>query len=170
MVTLGVDPGIERCGIGIVQKEGSKLRLIFHKLIKTSSKLSTAERLKIIYSELLTVISRFQIDHGAVERLFFAKNTKTAMVVSEARGVIQLALINSGLPVYEYTPLQIKQALTGYGNATKEQIQKVISKLIITDSGDGSNDFETDDVADAVAIAITHINTYKIKERLAKFK
>ena len=161
MITLGVDPGIERTGIGIVEQKDNKLRLLESRLIKTSSKLSTPERLCLIYDSLIQFISLYPIDNAAVERLFFAKNIKTALIVSEARGVMLFALQQHGIPIYEYTPLQVKQALIGYGRATKKQIQELVKIILKLDEIP-----RQDDVADGIALAITHINTFKTLQRI----
>ncbi|MBP7553701.1 MAG: crossover junction endodeoxyribonuclease RuvC [Spirochaetes bacterium] len=161
MFTIGIDPGLERIGVGIVEHNGSKLRLEFDKLIKTSSKLTTPERLLIISEELSQILSLYKFDFASVERLFFARNVTNALLVSEARGVILLELQKRGIPIYEYTPLQVKQALIGYGRGTKEQIQSLVKIILKLDKAQ-----EQDDVADAIALAITHINTNKTMQKL----
>lgn len=161
MFTIGIDPGLERIGVGIVEHNGSKLRLEFDKLIKTSSKLTTPERLLIISEELSQILSLYKFDFASVERLFFARNVTNALLVSEARGVILLELQKRGIPIFEYTPLQVKQALIGYGRGTKEQIQSLVKIILKLDKAQ-----EQDDVADAIALAITHINTNKTMQKL----
>lgn len=161
MLTIGIDPGLERIGVGIVEHGGSKLRLEFDKLIRTSPKLSTPERLLIISEELSSILSQYKFDYASVEKLFFARNVTNALLVSEARGVILLELQKRGIPIYEYTPLQVKQALIGYGRGTKEQIQSLVKIILKLDKAQ-----EQDDVADAIALAITHINTNKTMQKL----
>lgn len=156
MITIGVDPGIERIGVGVVEQQGSRFILRESRLIKTSSKLTTPERLLIINNELSEIAAAHPITFASVEKLFFAKNIKTAMTVSEARGVILLTLQQQGIPIYEYTPLQVKQALLGYGRATKKQIQEMVKVILKSDEL-----IKQDDVADGIALAITHFNTYK---------
>ncbi|HOV13379.1 MAG TPA: crossover junction endodeoxyribonuclease RuvC [Spirochaetota bacterium] len=156
MIVIGIDPGIERTGIGIVENIRGKSNLIFSELIKTNSKLSTSERLAIIFQTLNRITDLYKIDSASVEKLFFAKNTKTAMVVSEARGVLLLSLQLKNIPIYEYTPLQVKQALTGYGSGTKEQVHNLVK--IILNLKDLS---KQDDVSDGIALAITHIHSQK---------
>ncbi len=164
MNILGVDPGIERTGVCIVSKTDC-LKLVYHALIKTDSSLEHCDRLKIIYDSLNLIISNYKIDQSSVEKLFFAKNVKTAMSVSEARGVILLCLRNNSIPIFEYTPLQVKQALIGYGRATKSQIQDIVKRLL------GMNDkIKPDDVADSVAIAITHLNSIKYFNKIQDAK
>ena len=161
MVTIGIDPGIERIGIGIVDRENQKYKLLFHKLIKTSSSKPQEERLEIIYHELSEILSHYDIKCASIEKLFFSKNVKTAMKVSEARGVILLALRHKQIPINEYTPLQLKQAIIGYGRASKSQIQDFIKLML------GIKDFTfSDDVMDGIALAIIHLNTYKTLSRI----
>lgn len=160
MQTLGIDPGLERVGVGIVESNNGKSRLIFSQLIKTDSKLQVPERLRIIYDEIGRITDLFKVDSASIEELFFAKNVKTAMVVSEARGVILLALQLKGIPIYEYTPLQVKQALTGYGSGTKEQVQSLVKIILNLDEIP-----KQDDVADGIALAITHIHSSKFAKR-----
>ena len=163
MLVLGIDPGIEKTGIGIVETKGSKHNLVFNKLIKTGSSLPHGERLGLIFDEVSNIISLFKPDCAAIEKLFFSKNIKTAMTVSEARGVIMLVLHKNGLPVYEYTPLQIKQALIGYGRGTKQQVLELVKIMV------NRPDLKViDDVADGIACAITHINTYKTISKINK--
>ncbi|MCK4798128.1 MAG: crossover junction endodeoxyribonuclease RuvC [Spirochaetes bacterium] len=161
MITIGIDPGIEKTGIGIVEKNKQKSNLIYQYLIKTSPKVSHGERLKIIYDDLCDVISLFSIDYASIEKVFFAKNVKTASIISEVRGVLILALQQNNIPIYQYTPLQVKQALTGYGKATKRQIQELVKLLL-----DLKEIPKPDDVADGIALAITHINTFKTISRI----
>ncbi|HQJ06912.1 MAG TPA: crossover junction endodeoxyribonuclease RuvC [Spirochaetota bacterium] len=161
MLTIGVDPGLERIGIGIVEHNGPTLRLKFDKLIKTSSKLTTPERLLVISEEMSQILSLYKFDFASVEKLFFARNVTNALLVSEARGVILLELQKRGIPIFEYTPLQVKQALIGYGKGTKEQMQSLVKIILNLDKAQ-----EQDDVADAIALAITHINTNKTMQKL----
>ena len=157
MITIGIDPGIEKVGVGIIEKQNNnKLNLLFYKLIKTSSKLPHEDRLQIIYHELLNIISMYPINFASIEKLYFAKNIKTAMLVSEARGVMMLALKEKNIPIYEYTPLQIKQSLVGYGKASKAQIQEFIKIMLNLKKIP-----KPDDVADGIALAIIHFNFYK---------
>ncbi len=156
MITIGIDPGIEKTGIGIIEKNSNILNLLYYKLIKTSSKESQSDRLNEIHVKLTAILKKFKIDSASVEKLYFSKNIKTALTVSEARGVILLTLRQNNIPVYEYTPLQVKQALIGYGRAGKSQMQNFIRLLL--------NLKETpkpDDVADGIALAIIHMNYYK---------
>jgi len=156
MIVIGIDPGIERTGIGIVKKESNKYDLIFNKLIKTSSKDSYYFRLNKIFNDFSEILSSFKIDQASIEKIFFAKNVKTAMSVSEVRGILLLALTMNNIPIFEYTPLQIKQSLVGYGNATKDQVKKLIQIILKLDKIP-----ESDDIADGIALAIIHLNISK---------
>lgn len=152
MVIFGIDPGLATTGYGIIKikNRNAKIKIIDYGCVKTSAKLLLAERLEIIYKELEKLIKKYKPDKIVIEKIFFAKNVKTAMQVGEARGVVTLLAIQNRIPIFEFTPLQIKQALTGYGQASKEQIQKMV-KIIL-----GLKEIpKPDDVADALAIAIT---------------
>lgn len=156
MIILGIDPGFAITGYGIVEKIGSKYKYIKHGAITTDSKLDFQERLKINHQELDKLIKEYKPDLFAIEELFFAKNTKTVINVAQSRGVLILTAIQNKLTAYEYTPLQIKQALTGYGRADKNQIQQMV-KIILN----LKEIPKPDDAADALAIAITCGNSYK---------
>lgn len=156
MVILGIDPGLATTGYGIInlQTANGRLQIVDYGCVKTSAKLSFAERLKIIYSEIEQLVKKYQPDKIAIEKIFFAKNVKTAMQVGEARGVITLAAVRNNLSILEFTPLQVKQALTGYGRASKEQIQEMVKAILSLREIP-----RPDDAADALAIAITGANT-----------
>lgn len=150
MRILGIDPGFGRVGWGIVEGQGNNWTHIVHGCIETNAKQPFVARLEDIFTQLTTIIKTHTPDHAAVEELFFAKNVTTGINVSQARGVILLCLTQAKLPIEEYKPSTIKQSLTGYGNADKRQMQKMIKlqlnlKQIPT----------PDDVADALAVALT---------------
>ncbi len=156
MIILGIDPGLATTGYGIIKLEikNQKLKIINFGCIKTSPNLPFAKRLEIISDELEKIIKKNKPDKVGMEKIFFAKNAKTAMQVGEARGVITLGIIRHQIPLVELTPLQVKQALTGYGQASKQQIQKMV-KMILS-----LKDIpRPDDAADALAIAITASGT-----------
>lgn len=161
MVVIGIDPGVEKTGVGIVKNEGKEITLLYHTLIKTSNKLSQDLRLKEIYESLSKILDKFNVDCAVIEKIFFAKNVKTAISVSEVRGVLLLLCALKKIPIYEYTPLQVKQALSGYGRAKKDQIKKLLSILLST-----NEKFESDDVTDGIALAITHINSRKLFDKI----
>jgi crossover junction endodeoxyribonuclease RuvC len=148
MIILGIDPGTAITGYGVIKKS-RKLELIDYGCIKTSADLSTAERLDKMYKELKILIKKYKPEIAAVEDIFFFKNLKTAIKVSQARGVILLAIAQSKIRVAEYTPLQIKQAVACYGRAEKLQVQKMVKVLLNLEEIPGP-----DDAADALAIAI----------------
>lgn len=149
---LGIDPGTGILGFGVIEADGrGKAQLVDAGVIRTPVKEDDAVRLLTIYEELTDIISTSRPVVMAVEKLFFAQNVTTAMTVSQARGVVLLAGKIAGLEIAEYTPLQIKQALTGYGRADKKQIQEMVRVLL------GLKDVpKPDDCADALAAAITH--------------
>lgn len=159
MVILGVDPGIAIVGYGVVEYIGNKYNVIDYGAIVTPSDQLFPDRLKDVYDQLTDIIIRYKPDDLAIEELFFNKNVKTALKVGHARGVEILAAVNHDLEIYEYTPLQIKQAVVGYGRAEKRQVQEMVKILLNLDKIP-----KPDDVADALAIAICHGSCLKFKE------
>ena len=162
MKILGIDPGYERLGVAIIEKvahppAGGKESVVFSNCIRTSSKLNMQDRLFEIGQALSSVIKTYKPDAVAIEELYFAKNTKTALQVAEARGVIQYICKECGLSLFEYHPNQIKIAITGNGRADKTSIAYMIPKLVHFDATK-----RLDDELDAVAVAITHIAHKKI--------
>lgn len=157
MIVLGVDPGLAITGWGVVKESNKKLITLGYGSIKTEKGLSYPQRLKIIYNELTQVIMQYNPRIVAVEELFFNKNVKTALRVAEARGVAILAAMNAGRIIAEYTPLQVKQALVGYGRASKFQIQKMVQVVLRLEKVPSP-----DDTADALAVAVCHINSDRI--------
>lgn len=154
MRVLGIDPGTAIVGYGIIDYKDKKMQEIFYNCIYTSKDLEMNERLLLIYRELKVIIETYKPDVLAIEELFYFKNNKTVISVSQARGVILLAAMEMGLKIYEYTPLQVKMGITGYGRAEKKQIQLMVQKLLKMEEIP-----KPDDAADALAVAITHINT-----------
>ena len=151
MRIIGIDPGTGILGFGVIDADKGKFNLVDAGVIRTSSKDDDATRLVTIYDELKSVIDEVKADVMSVEKLFFSQNVTTAMTVSQARGVILLIGVKAGLRVYDYTPLKIKQALTGYGRAEKKQIQEMVRVILKLDTVP-----KPDDCADALAAAITH--------------
>jgi len=148
MIILGIDPGLARTGYALLKIERNKAEKIIYGCFLTSAQDILEKRLSIIYTELEKIIKKYKPDKIAVEQLFFAKNVKTALIVGQARGVICLAAAESKIPLFEYTPLQVKQALTGYGQATKKQVQLMLKAIF------GLKKIPApDDAADALAIA-----------------
>ncbi len=156
MVILGIDPGIGRMGWGVIKIQDSRFKIQDCGCIETSAKLKNEERLLQIHQEITKIIKKYKPDALAIEELFFGANSKTALVVGQARGVVLLCAGQHSLPVLVYTPLQVKMALTGYGRAEKNQIGKMVKILLKLDSVP-----KLDDTADALAVAITHALSYK---------
>lgn len=152
MKIISIDPGYERLGLAILEKEkNNKEVLIFSECFKTKSSLPHHERLSLIGNRIKEVIKKYKPEQLATEKLFFSGNQKTAMMVSEARGVILYTGSSLGLSIFEYTPNDIKIAITGYGRSEKKQIIDMVKKLIVVDSKKSS-----DDEFDAIAIGLTH--------------
>lgn len=160
MIILGIDPGIAIVGYGVLELIGNRYRLLEYGSIQTSADQTTDERLEIIYRELVELIKQYEPEEVAFEKLFHEKNTKTFINVAQARGVEILACKNEGLRIYEYTPLQVKQALTGYGRATKHQMQESVRRILNLEGIP-----KPDDAADALAIAICHSFTSRLKDQ-----
>ncbi len=152
-LVLGLDPGTATLGYGLVAVEGERVTYVACGVIKTSSGDPIELRLRRLYSELKDLMERYRPSEVAVERLFFARNARTAIAVGQARGVALLAAAQAGAPVSEYTPLQIKQAVTSYGRADKVQIQEMVRVLLGLQERP-----EPDDAADALAVAICHVH------------
>ncbi|MGI6284496.1 crossover junction endodeoxyribonuclease RuvC [Neomoorella humiferrea] len=152
MLILGIDPGTAIMGYGLIEAgSGGALQAFAYGCIRTPAELKTSRRLVMIYDRLREIIKEHHPDIMAVEELFFNKNSRTAMAVGQARGVAILAAAHGAVPVAEYTPLEVKQAVTGYGRAPKEQVQRMVQTLLGL-----KNRPEPDDVADALAVAICH--------------
>lgn len=151
MKIIGIDPGYERMGIAIIEKNNNQETVIYSDCIRTSAQLSLPERLVIIGNTLNDLITTYRPDHAAIEALYFAKNTTTAMKVAEARGVIQYIISSHTIPLVEYHPNTIKIAITGYGGASKEAIASMIPRLVTYDVTK-----KIDDELDALAVALTH--------------
>ncbi|MBI2589762.1 crossover junction endodeoxyribonuclease RuvC [Candidatus Berkelbacteria bacterium] len=154
MRILGIDPGIGTTGWSVVEPSGHQAILEAAGTITTTLGLATAYRLAELCREIRTLIKRFKPREMAVERLFFSRNVTTALKVSEARGIVLLAAAEYNLPIYEYTPLQVKLAVTGYGKATKQQVGRMLLHHV-----QGAAIPNQDDAADAVAVAVTHVTS-----------
>ncbi|MDP4153733.1 MAG: crossover junction endodeoxyribonuclease RuvC [Bacillota bacterium] len=151
MIILGVDPGIASVGYGVVRYVGNQFSPITYATFHTAAGLPLPVRLRQIYEFLLETIDKYHIDAMAVEELFFNTNVKTAITVGHGRGVVLLAGSMSGVQVFEYTPLQVKQAVVGYGRADKNQVQQMVKIMLNLKSIP-----KPDDTADALALAICH--------------
>lgn len=159
---LAIDPGFDRIGVAILIKEKNKEKLLFSKCILTNKKESQSERLKQIGSEIKKIIKKWKPESLAIEKLFFNQNTSTALRVAEARGVILYEAICSGLEIFEYSPQEIKIAVTGYGKAGKKEVETMTLKLLSLKTAP-----KYDDEMDAQAIGITHLVSYKHKRLLS---
>lgn len=160
MLVIGVDPGTAITGFGFVRRDRQRLVAVEYGAIRTSHEFSLPERLKHIYSDLSELLAEFSPDCLAVEKLFFNRNTTTAMAVGQARGVILLAAAGRGIPVAEYAPQEVKQAVTGMGRAGKAQVGYMVRSVLGLSSVPAP-----DDVCDALAVAICHLNRSGIGER-----
>ena len=160
MLVLGIDPGTATIGFALVRDlpDGNN-EAVEYGVITTPKGDSAPQRLMQLYKELNAILARYEPDSAAVEKLFFANNVTTAIGVGQARGVVLLALAQAGLEVGEYTPNEVKQAVTGYGSADKRQVQEMVKVLLALDKIP-----KPDDAADALAIAITHLNTRRYSE------
>lgn len=154
MLVLGIDPGTAICGWGVVRQEGSRIQAVAYGAVQTSPTLDTAARLAAVFGGIDALLKEHKPDLVGVEQLFFNKNVTTAMTVGQARGVILLAAALNGVSVTECTPLQVKQAVVGYGKATKEQVIYMTQKLLCLPAKP-----HPDDVADALAVAICTAHT-----------
>jgi crossover junction endodeoxyribonuclease RuvC len=164
MLALGIDPGTATTGYGLVlETEAGSLLVVAYGVIQTPSDMPMPERLLELFRELRQLILLHRPGCGAVEKLFFEKNVRTAISVGQARGVALLALAEAGLQIGEYTPLEVKQAVAGYGGADKNQVQQMVKALLDLDEIP-----RPDDAADALAIAICHLHTTQIM-RHSKF-
>jgi crossover junction endodeoxyribonuclease RuvC len=157
MRIIGIDPGTGILGFGIIEIVKTKPVLVDAGVIRTPVKEDDAVRLLTIYDELTDIIAQTKPDMMSVEKLFFARNVTTAMTVAQARGVVLLTAMQSKLPIFEYTPMQIKQAITGYGKADKKQMQEMVRVLLQLKEIP-----KPDDAADALAAAITHSMTARL--------
>ncbi|MEG0156444.1 MAG: crossover junction endodeoxyribonuclease RuvC [Anaerovoracaceae bacterium] len=163
MRILGIDPGYAILGWDIVEMKGNHFNVISYGAITTQAKTPMPDRLKTVYNSLMEIIGEYEPETAAIEELFFNTNTKTAIMVGQARGVAMLACANSGLEIDEYTPLQVKQALTGYGRADKKQVQTMIKSIL------GLREVpKPDDTADALAAAVCHGHSAGSKNRVKR--
>ena len=158
MIIFSIDPGFAITGYGVVEKLGNKYKVLDYGVITTKAGLDLSVRLNIMYEEIVRKFNQYNPDYVAMEELFFCKNITTGIAVAHGRGVLLLAIAQMGKPFYEYTPLQIKQAITGYGKADKKQMQKMVQVLLNLDSIP-----KPDDAADALAVALCCGNSERLK-------
>lgn len=157
MRVLGIDPGIARVGWAVVDTSSGRHSALEFNCFETSKELEMEKRLQLIHAFFVEILEKYSPDVVAIEQLYFSANAKTALTVGHSRGVILLAASNSNLPVVSFTPLQIKQALTGYGKADKHQIQVMVKSILKIPH------LNQDDTADALAVALTYIFSQKMQ-------
>jgi crossover junction endodeoxyribonuclease RuvC len=161
VLVIGVDPGLATTGYGLVRETEGGLQAVAYGVVTTLSKIPLPQRLQELYRQLSDLLDRHQPDEGAIEELFFSRNVRTAMSVGQARGVALLALANANVPVTDYTPLTIKQAVSGFGGADKIQMQTTVKMLLQLESLP-----HPDDAADALAVAICHLHSARLNRLL----
>lgn len=155
---IGIDPGSRITGYGVVEKRGASFVHIDNGCLTTRPRDSMAERLEHIHSGLTEVFAKYRPDAAAIEEVFFAKNVSSSLKLGEARGVALLASVQSKVAVFEYATREVKQALTGYGQATKDQIQKMVKSML------GLPEVAQEDASDALAVAICHLQSYRMRK------
>lgn len=165
MIVLGIDPGFAITGFGVVKYEGNYFKVLDYGTISTKADVDFDKRLLVISEELEKIIKEYAPSEAAIEELFFNTNVKTAVKAAEGRGVSVVTCAKHGLDIYEYTPLQVKQAVVGYGRAEKQQVQQMV-KIILT----LKEIPRPDDAADALAIAICHAHSAKINRKIKEEK
>jgi crossover junction endodeoxyribonuclease RuvC len=161
MIILGIDPGIAIVGYGVIDYTGNKFTVIDYCAITTPAGMKVEDRLNEIYNSLNVIMDKYKPEFMAIEELFYNKNAKTVINVAEARGVTLLSAARKNIPIYEYTPLQVKQAVVGYGRAEKKQVQQMTKVLLNLEKVP-----KPDDTADALAIAICHAHSYNALSRI----
>lgn len=161
MLILGIDPGFAITGYSIIEYKGNKFGLLDNGAIKTDSKMSFPLRLTKIYDELNLIINKYKPDAISVEELFFNQNVKTAINVAQARGVVLIVGCKNNIPTFEYTPLQVKQAVTGYGRADKTQVQKMVKSILKVEEIP-----KLDDITDSMAVGICHAHSCKFSTKI----
>jgi len=159
MIILGIDPGLATLGYGVIEADNNRRRLIQFGTLTTPAGQPMPQRLRAIFQGMNQLMDIYQPDDVAFEELFFTNNTTTGMAVSAARGVALVAVVQRTDNLYEYTPMQIKQAVTGYGGADKHQVQQMVKMLL-----NMKDIARPDDAADALAVALTHANSMNMKK------
>ncbi|MEG2348364.1 MAG: crossover junction endodeoxyribonuclease RuvC [Clostridia bacterium] len=163
MIVLGIDPGFGRVGYGVISYVNNKYKALEYGCISTDAAMPFSKRLNKIDTDLRSIIERYKIDSASIEDLFFNNNSKTAIKVAEARGVILNTLESEGIPSYDYTPLQVKLAIVGYGRAEKQQVKEMVKKFLNLEKMP-----RLDDTTDALAIAICHTHTCRFDQCIKK--
>lgn len=158
MRVLGIDPGTATTGWAVLEEKDGEINPLAYGHISTSPEKSTAKRIKEVADDLEEIIKKYKPKEGAIEDIFFFKNLKTAVKVSQSRGGMLLILENNKVKIFEYTPLQVKQAITGYGRADKKQIQQMVKNMLSLKKTP-----KPDDTADAIAVAICHLQSRNVR-------
>lgn len=161
MRILGIDPGIAIVGFGFIDKVGSRITPVQFGSIQTEAGTDPGLRLRQVYDSAVQLIEKYEPEALAIEKLFFNRNVTTAFSVAQARGVVILAAVQKGLTIGEYTPLQVKQAVVGYGNAEKKQVQEMVRVFLKLQAAP-----KPDDVADALAVAICHAHSCTLTQKI----
>lgn len=163
MRIIGIDPGYAIVGFGIIEYNKARFNVVDYGAVTTPAGMDFNSRLLEIYNDLCYILDKFRPDYLAIERLYFTSNQKTAIDVAQARGIVLLAARQRNIEVFEYTPLQVKQSVTGYGKAIKKQVQEMTKRILSLDEIP-----KPDDTADALAIAICHAHSYN--SQLSNFR
>lgn len=163
MRVLGIDPGSVLSGYGIIDEEDDRLFYVASGIIAPSAKHPFPRRLKKIYDDLQKIIQRHHPTQAVVEDLFFAKNVQSALKLGQAKGVAVLAVMHGGIPVFEYSPTEVKQSVVGYGHADKRQVQQMVKTLLALKQAP-----RQPDATDALAVAICHFHHRRMREMLSK--
>lgn len=163
MITFGIDPGTAILGWGVVEERSGTLSMIAYGVVRTPAGTEQSQRLLQLHTELSTLLQKYKPDSAAVEELFFSKNVTTALAVGQARGVALLSLAQCSIPIFEYKPLVVKQAVAGYGGADKKQMQEMVRMTLRLEAVP-----KPDDAADALAIAICHAYSAPMLRRIAE--
>ena len=158
---MGIDPGSNCTGCGVIEEINNELKVIYWGSIKIKARQSFPKRLKFIYDELVAIIQNFNPDEVAVEDMFFATNVKSALKLGQTRGIAILSAVNEGKPVAEYSPLEVKQSVVGYGRAEKQQVQEMVTAILKLKEKP-----EPFDASDALAVAICHIHSTAVNAKL----
>lgn len=159
MLVLGIDPGTATTGFGVVEGRGSRLRAVDYGIISTPAGMDMPDRLCLIHKGLSQIIDRYQPQVAAVEQIFYHRNAKTVITVAQSRGVVLYTAASEGIQVYEYTPLQVKQSVVGYGQAEKRQVQMMVQRILSLKEVP-----KPDDAADALAVAICHLHGHRLEQ------
>ena len=159
MIILGIDPGFAITGYGVIDYKSNHFTLVDSGAIETKKGVPFPKRIQKIYDDMMDLIDKYKPDAIAVEELFFNTNTTTAIGVAQGRGAVLIAASKTGTPIYEYTPLQVKQSVTGYGRADKKQVQAMVKAVLKLEKIP-----KLDDTTDAMALAICHAHSFKFAE------